>query len=175
MDMPATTRRQFLATMTLGSVAASAVVARGQTASVGLSQLRKAGVIKIGIANQPPYSGLNPDGTITGLAPTVVQVIMGRLSVPKVEGIVAPYGQLIPGLQAGRWAMFGAVLTITKERCQQVVYADPVNDDGGAFGFIPTVVTEGPKSLAEAKQRQLKIGILTGSYLAQKLQGAGVP
>ena len=175
MRVPASTRRQFLAAITIGGFAARAIGAQAQPAATSLEQLRKAGVIKIGIANQPPYSGLNPDGTITGLAPTVVQLIMGRLGVPKVEGIVAPYGQLIPGLQAARWDMIGAVLTITKERCQQVAYADPITDDGGAFGFIPSVLADAPKTIVEAGQKRLKIGILTGSYLAQKLQSANVP
>ena len=174
MKEPIWTRRGVVAAAIAG-IAISPRMALAQASPTSLEQLRKAGVIKIGIVNQPPYSGLNPDGSITGLAPTIVQTIMGRLGVPKVEGIAVPYGQLIPGLQAARWDMIGAVLNITKERCQQVVYADPLTEDAGAFGYVPADVPSAPKGIAEAGQKGLKIGILTGSYLVKKAQGLGVP
>lgn len=158
----------------LGSIAMRPGFVLAQASQASLEQLRKAGVVRLGIVNQPPYSGLNPDGTITGLAPTMVQVIMGRLGVPKLEGIAVPYGQLIPGLQAGRWDMIGAVLNITKERCQQVTYADPLTEDAGALGFIPAALPAPPKTIGEAGQKGLKVGILTGSYLLKKAQGLGV-
>ncbi len=173
MTKLAWTRRSLLAAA-LGSIAGIPRVASAQAPSVSLEQLRKAGVVRIGLVNEPPYSALNPDGTITGLAPTMVQVIMGRLGVPKVEAVAVADGQLIPGLQAGRWDMIGAVLNITKERCQQVVYADPLTEDAGAFGYIPSVVPASPKTMAEAGQKGLKIGILTGSYLVKKAQTVGV-
>lgn len=159
---------------TLGTLAIPPSLALAQAAPTTVEQLRKAGVVRIGIVNQPPYSGLNPDGTITGLAPTMVQTIMGRLGIPKVEGIAVPYGQLIPGLQAGRWDMIGAVLNITKERCQQVTYADPLTEDAGALGFIPAAVSAPPKTIGEVGQKGLKVGILTGSYLLKKAQSLGV-
>jgi len=166
------TRREAIGVLAIGSTFAWAPGAWAQ-AGTSLDQLRKAGVLKIGIANQPPYSGLNPDGTVTGLAPAVVQTIMGRLGVPKIEGHIAPYGQLIPGLQAGRWDMIGAALTITKARCEQVRYADPIVFDGGSIAYAPG--TPAPKSIEDAGKQGLKVGMLTGSYLLQSAQKLGVP
>jgi polar amino acid transport system substrate-binding protein len=170
------TRRGALGVLAGGAVSLGLGEGWAQSGgTVTLAQLRQAKVIKIGIANQPPYSGLNPDGSITGLAPTIIQLIMERLGIPKVEGIIAPYGQLIPGLQAARWDMIGAALTITKQRCEQVVYADPIVADGGALAYVPAAVATPPKSIAEAVKQGLKVGILTGSYLLQTAQKAGVP
>jgi polar amino acid transport system substrate-binding protein len=141
---------------------------------VSLADLRKAGVLKIGIANQPPYSGLAPDGSITGIAPSVVQAVMEKLGIPKVEAVIAPYGQLIPGMQARRWDFIGAALTITKDRCAEVLYTDPITFDGGIMAYVPTDVADPPKSLAELSSRGLKAGVLSGSYLVKRLTDIGV-
>lgn len=167
-------RREVVTALAVGGVALRVGVAAAQSDDV-LERLRKAGVVKIGMANQPPYSGLKPDGSVTGLAPTLVKTIMAKFGVNKVEGVVAPYGQLIPGLQAGRWDMIGASLTITKERCAQVRYSDPITLDGGTIAYIKADQPQPPKSYAEIGSRNLKIGMLTGSYLLKKIQSLGVP
>jgi polar amino acid transport system substrate-binding protein len=99
---------------------------------------------------------------------------MGRLGVPKVEGFVATYGELIPGLQAGRWHMIGASFRLTKERCEQVAFADPVTFDGGAIAFVPGKVEKPGDSLASVASGGQQIGILQGSYLLNSAQAAGV-
>ncbi len=139
-----------------------------------LDKLRKAGVVKVAMANQPPYSGLNPDGSVTGISPTIVQMIMMKLGVPKVEGIIATYGQLIPGLDAGRWDIIGASLRITGKRCPQVLFADPFVFDGGAIGYLPAEIASPPTSIAEIGRMGLKVGILSGSFLIKKAEGLGV-
>lgn len=139
-----------------------------------LEELQAAGSVKVGLANQPPYSGLNPDGTVAGFVPTLIKEIMGRLGVPEVEGFVATYGELIPGLQAGRWHMIGASFRLTKERCEQVAFADPVTFDGGAIAYVPGETEKPGDSLASVAASGGPIGILQGSYLLQSAQAAGI-
>lgn len=139
-----------------------------------LAELRRAGVMRVGLANQPPYSGLNPDGTVSGFVPVLVQRIMAGLGVPRVEGVVATYGELVPGMQAGRWQMIAASFRLTKERCQQVLFTDPVTFDGGAIAHIPGSVPNLPRSVAEVGRARLTVGILQGSYLARLAQESGV-
>jgi polar amino acid transport system substrate-binding protein len=139
-----------------------------------LAALQAAKSVKVGLANQPPYSGMNPDGSLTGLAPAVVKLIMGRLGVPKVEGVVATYGELIPGLQARRWDFVGACLTITQLRCAQVRFSDPIVLDGGSMVYLRGEVTEPPKTLAELGQRNLTVGVLTGGAHSQVASAHGV-
>lgn len=139
-----------------------------------LARAKSAGSIKVGLANQPPYSGLNPDGTLTGYVPKLVERIMASLGVPKVEGFVASYGELIPGLQAGRWDMIAASFRITKQRCEQVRFADPVTFDGGAIAYVPSQVADAPKSIADIGKAGLSAGILQGSYLIRVAEAQGV-
>lgn len=174
--VPARNRRRFMAGLGVCGLAvmlASASVAPSQANEL-LDQLRQAGSVKVGLANQPPYSGLNPDGTVAGFVPTLIKEIMSRLGVPKVEGFVASYGELIPGLQAGRWDIIGASFRLTKERCEQVAFADPVTFDGGAIAYLPGEIEKPGDSIASVAATGMPVGVLQGSYLLQSVQEAGI-
>ena len=151
---------------------ATAVFAPAQAGT--LEEVKAVGAIKVGLANQPPYSGLNPDGTVSGFVPTLIKEIMGRLGVPKVEGFVATYGELIPGLQAGRWQMIGASFRLTKDRCGQVAFADPVTFDGAAIAYVPGATDKPGDSLASVAASGEAVGILQGSYLLKSAESAGI-
>src|SRR5262245_52240138 len=119
------TKRHF--SFMLGAALAGPFVIRPAAAQDDLlARIRAAKKIKVAVPDNPPYSGLAPNGTITGLAPTAVRSVLERLGVPEMEGIASNYGQLIPGLQAGRWDLICACMTITKERCAAVAFADPL-------------------------------------------------
>jgi polar amino acid transport system substrate-binding protein len=187
--MSAPSRRDFLrlaAVAGLTLTAADLIAACGGTsggqasaspeAATGLlAELRRTKSVKIGLPSEPPYSSLNPDGTVTGVAPDVVRAVMKRLGVPNVEGIVAPYADLIPGLAARRWDMIGASLTIRKARCAQVSFVDPIVFDGGCLGYLDSEVPNPPKAIADLASGKYTIGCLTGSYLIQAATKLGVP
>ncbi len=162
-------RRGFVGLMAAGGIGLASGGALAQADGV-LERVRKAGVIKIGMTNGLPYSLLNPDGSVDGVAPTLVKTVMARLGVPKVEGIVGSYGQLIPGLLAGRWDMVGADMTITKERCEQVTYCDPFTVDYAAYVYLPGAFASPPKSLKEMGQRKIKLAMLAGTYNLKVVQ-----
>lgn len=144
-------------------------------APVTLDQLKQAGVVKVGLVNQPPYSALNPDGTIGGFVPTLVQKIMVTLGIERVEPYVATYGELIPGLQAGRWQMISAAFRLTPERCSQVLFTDPVTFDGGAIAYVADRVSKVPTSIADLVTGEGSIGVLQGSYLVKLVSELGIP
>src|SRR5258708_7299425 len=73
-----------------------------------LARLQAAKKVRVGIANQPPFSSLNPDGSITGGAPSISKIILGRLGITEIEGFIGTYGELIPGMLAGRWDFVSA-------------------------------------------------------------------
>ncbi|HKX16646.1 MAG TPA: transporter substrate-binding domain-containing protein [bacterium] len=166
-----------LAGITLPIVGALRAVSTSPVAAAPsglLNSLRQAKVVRIALANQPPYSALKPDGTVTGIGPIVVQTVMARLGVPRVEGIIAPYANLIPGLQAQRWDIIGAVFNISKARCAQVLYADPLVFDGASIAYFPSETPSVPKSIADIGRLGLTVGILSGSYLIQRAEDRGV-
>jgi polar amino acid transport system substrate-binding protein len=139
-----------------------------------LARLRAAKKARIGIANQPPFSSLNPDGTVTGLGPSVAQTIMGRLGIPQLEGTIATYGELIPGMLAGRWDFVAATLTISKERCTQVLFADPVAFEGPCIFWMKGRSKDNPKSIADLVKLKAKVGVPTGGAAMRSLLDAGL-
>jgi polar amino acid transport system substrate-binding protein len=139
-----------------------------------LARLRQAKSVKVGIANQPPFSSLNPDGTMTGIAPTIAQRVMERLGVPRMEGSVATYGELIPGMLAGRWDFVAASLTITKERCTQVRFSDPLSFEGNCIVAVPEKNALKPKTMADLIRANVSVGVPTGGAQYRQLLTAGM-
>jgi len=163
-------RRKILGTAAGLGTALAAGPLRAQSGNGLLERLRKAGSVKIGIANAPPYSSLKPDGTVDGVAPSIVKVVMERLGVPKLEVSTAPYGQMIPGLQAGRWDIIGASMSVSKARCELVRFADPFTIDHNAVAYIPSVLPDPPRSIAETPIKNVTIGVTAGSYVQAFLE-----
>lgn len=139
-----------------------------------LADLKSAGVIKMGLANQPPYSSVAPDGTVGGFVPAIIQQVMEKIGIPRIEASVASYGQLIPGLQAGRWQMIGAAFRLSKERCAAVMFTDPVVFDGGALAFQEGRVSNSPAAIESLASTDGSVGILQGSYLVRLAVSLGV-
>lgn len=166
----------------VGSAVGSLIFAGGtkvwaQPASKGqgtLAALQAAKKVSVGLANQPPLSGLNPDGTVTGLVPTVASAVMARLGVPDMEGTLAPYGELIPGMQAGRWDFVATSLTINKGRCAQVKFSDPISFDGGALVSIKGDLPNPPKLVKDLVERKLVVGSELGGANSRIALAAGV-
>ncbi len=148
--------------------------ASAQGASQGqglLARLQASKKVKVGIANQAPFSVLNPDGTLTGVAPTISQIIMKRLGITEMEGFVGSYGELVPGMLAGRWDYISACLTVTEPRCQQVTYSDPITSDSRCI--VTLKGEKGPKKIAELKD--YVVGLLAGGADFRLVQVRGVP
>jgi len=139
-----------------------------------LSKVKKAGVINIGLANDPPASIINPDGSVTGEGPYTVEKIMAKLGVPKVNGIVATFGELVPGLQAGRWDMIGGVISVTKARCALIQYTDPFQFNGMEIAWFSDAVSQAPTSIGDVGKRGLIAGFNAGSAYIAVAKNLGV-
>ena len=136
-----------------------------------LARLQASKKVRVGLANQAPFSALNPDGTVTGAAPTISQMVMARLGITEIEGIIGSYGELVPGLMAGRWDFIAACLTVTQPRCEQVQYSDPITSDGRCI--VTLKGEKGPTKIAELKD--YTIGLLGGGADFRLVQTRGVP
>jgi polar amino acid transport system substrate-binding protein len=156
---------------TCGSAFAQVAVDKGQGL---LTKLQAAKKVRIGFPNQPPFSALNPDGTVTGAAPTITQRIMERLGIPGIEGILASYGELIPGMLADRWDFVSAAMTITKARCGQVRFGDPIIFDGDNIVAIKDHPGPMPKRLSELALGGFVVGAPAGGADVKALLAAGV-
>jgi polar amino acid transport system substrate-binding protein len=167
------TRRRVVA---LGGLALSTPALIGPRATLAqgqglLARLQASKQVRVGLANQLPFSALNPDGTLTGVAPTITQMVMKALGIAQIEGFIGSYGELVPGMLAGRWDFIATCLTVTQPRCQQVAYSDPITSDGRCI--VTLKGEKGPKQIAELKD--YTIGLLGGGADFRLVQTRGVP
>lgn len=98
-----------------------------------LERLREQGFARIAIANEPPWTQVNADGTVTGAAPEVAKAVLARLGIDDVVASISEYGAMIPGLQARRFDLVTAGLFIKAERCEAVIFSEPDLCDAESF------------------------------------------
>ena len=139
-----------------------------------LERLRRQKVVKVGIANASPFSAMRPDGSMTGVGPTMAQRVLERLGIPRMEGSIATYGELIPGMLAGRWDFIAAAMTMTKERCRQVLFADPMTFEGPCI-VAPVSSNPGrPQTISDLARLKVSVGALSGGAQYRQLVEGGV-
>ncbi|MBB1022532.1 transporter substrate-binding domain-containing protein, partial [Dietzia sp. E1] len=71
-----------------------------------------------------PYSFME-NGELTGATVALHREIFGNLGIETVEGVNADFGALIPGLQANRFDVVSAGMSILPERCEQAAFSEP--------------------------------------------------
>jgi len=89
-----------------------------------LQTLQDRGSVTVGFAGEAPYSFME-DGELTGATVALHREIFGNLGIETVEGVNADFGALIPGLQANRFDVVSAGMSILPERCEQAAFSEP--------------------------------------------------
>lgn len=150
--------------------------AAGSTGGQDLLALgRKQGYLRVGIANEPPYTSVTTDGTVTGCEPDVFRAVCKRLGISDIQGIITPYDAMIPGLKANRWDAVTAGLFMKQSRCSQVLYSEPVIVSTESFGVKPGNPKKIDTVAAVLANPDLKIVVLPGGFEEGILKTAKVP
>ncbi|MET9377152.1 ectoine/hydroxyectoine ABC transporter substrate-binding protein EhuB [Streptomyces sp. NPDC002992] len=125
--MPRTTQQIRRRTLLWGTAAAAAGAAGCARVASGdaLGRLRSQGTVRLGIAGEVPYGYVDEQGAFTGEAPELARVIFGRLGIENVQPVATDFASLIPGLNSQQFDVVSAGMYINKERCAQVLFADP--------------------------------------------------
>ncbi|MCX4823319.1 ectoine/hydroxyectoine ABC transporter substrate-binding protein EhuB [Streptomyces sp. NBC_01142] len=90
-----------------------------------LARLKSQGTVRLGIAGEKPYGYVDEQGEFTGEAPELARVIFKRLGIADVQPVATDFASLIPGLNSQQFDVVSAGMYINKERCEQVIFADP--------------------------------------------------
>ncbi|MBO1001620.1 ectoine/hydroxyectoine ABC transporter substrate-binding protein EhuB [Pseudogracilibacillus auburnensis] len=126
--------RKWLVVLALFIAFVFALTACGDSASSGngedsdssdrLTQLQEDGTVVVGFANEKPYA-YEEDGELKGVAVDVATAVLNELGIENVEGHLADFGQLIPGLEAKKYDIITASMAINAERCENVAFGEP--------------------------------------------------
>lgn len=117
--------------MLLGTAAAGALGAAGAAgcsrvpSGDALARLKSQRTVRLGIAGEVPYGYVDDQGEFTGEAPELARVIFKRLGIDNVQPVATDFASLIPGLNSEQFDVVSAGMYINKERCEQVIFADP--------------------------------------------------
>ncbi|GAB4097965.1 ectoine/hydroxyectoine ABC transporter substrate-binding protein EhuB [Sinomonas halotolerans] len=156
----------------------SAVPVGGPAAAAGgglLETAKSQGFLRVAIANEPPYTQVSADGTVSGCEPDVLRAVCKRLGIEEIQGIVTPYGSMIPGLNANRWDVIAAGLFMKQSRCSQVAYSEPVIVSTESYA-TPKGNPKGITSIAAiTADPSLRIAVLPGGFEEGILKTANVP
>jgi polar amino acid transport system substrate-binding protein len=164
----------------LGTAAAGALGAAGAAgcsrvpSGDALARLRTQRTVRLGIAGEVPYGYVDDQGEFTGEAPELARVIFKRLGIDNVQPVATDFASLIPGLNSEQFDVVSAGMYINKERCEQVIFADPEYQMLDAF-----IVRKGnPKNLhtyEDVVKAKAKFATGTGYAEIQYAVAAGFP
>ncbi|MQA84594.1 MAG: ectoine/hydroxyectoine ABC transporter substrate-binding protein EhuB [Streptosporangiales bacterium] len=144
----------------------------GESVQNTLDKIKEDGKVRIGFANEGPYSYKDANGELVGEAPAVHAEVFKALGVPELEPFLTDFGSLIPGLVANRWDVVTAGMFILPDRCQQALFSEPEYRGDSAF-----LVKEGnPKKITtyeDVAQKKATIGVLSGAVEADYAESAG--
>ncbi len=161
--------------------AAAATVAMGLAACGGsdsggdgdkLSQLQDDGKVTVGFAGEEPYS-FEEDGELTGATIALHEEIFKELGIDEVEGVQTEFGSLIPGLNAGRFDVVSAGMSILPERCEEADFGDPeILYTTGLM--VPKGNPKNLKDLDDVKESGAKLATQTGAIESDYAEKMGI-
>lgn len=101
-----------------------------------LAEIKARGVLKVGIAADPPFEDRASDGTWVGYLPALETRFAQSLGV-KIEFVPTSFTSIVAGLQAGKYDMAGADLHATEERKKAIDFSDSFYASGTSFFLLP--------------------------------------
>ncbi|MHC8516716.1 ectoine/hydroxyectoine ABC transporter substrate-binding protein EhuB [Sporosarcina sp. ITBMC105] len=139
-----------------------------------LQSLQDKGVVKVGFANEKPYAFEDDNGELQGGAVTIAKEVFKNLGIEEVDGHLSDFGQLIPGLGAGKFDVITAGMAITPDRCKSVAFGEPEMQYGE--GLI--VATGNPENLRSYKDiaanPDIKVAVMSGATEKDFMMREGV-
>jgi len=173
------TRRDFLrrgAVAGTFALAGPAVMAACSSTSSGdtLANAKKAGTIKVGIANEAPYGFTDPSGKVTGESVEVGRAVLKALGINDIQATTVEFGSLIPALGARQFDMVTAGMFINPTRCAAATFSDPDYTAPTAF-LVPKGNPKGIATFDDVKSKNLKLAVLSGAVEQGYAKDSGIP
>lgn len=141
-------------------------------ASGKLAELQEEGKVTVGFAGEEPYS-FEDGGELTGATIALHKEVFAELGIDEVEGVKTEWGSLIPGLNAGRFDVISAGMSILPERCDQAAFGDP------EILYTTALMTkkgnpQGLKNMQDVKDKGSKMAAMSGAIESGYAQDLGI-
>lgn len=149
------------ATVALGLAACGDSGSGGDGDGDTLAQLKDDGVVTVAFAGEEPYS-YEEDGELKGATIALHEEIFKELGVDEVKGVKTEWGSLIPGLNAGRFDVVSAGMSILPDRCKQAAFGDPEILYTTAL-MVPKGNPKNLKDLSDVEDSDAKLATMSGA------------
>jgi polar amino acid transport system substrate-binding protein len=128
------TRRTVLRAGLAAAAASSALIGRphGASADDTLAEVKKRGELVIATEMQFPPFDISDNGTYKGVDRDLIDAVAKELGV-KVKYLDLPWTSILPGLEAKKFDLCIAPVTITKERMKRYLFTVPIADATAAL------------------------------------------
>jgi len=137
-----------------------------------LERLRDDGTVTVGFAGEAPYSFMQ-DGELTGATVALHREIFRNLGIENVEGVSTDFGALIPGLQAGRFDVVSAGMSILPQRCEQALFSEPEFNYTTAL-MVPQGNPEQLDDMQSIADSGVRMAVLTGAIESDYASALGI-
>jgi polar amino acid transport system substrate-binding protein len=126
-----------------------------------LAKIKAAGVIRVGIAADPPYTFQDPNGDWKSFIPELVRKLGPYLGV-KIEFVGTTWTTIVAGLQADKYDIIGASINATPERAKAIDFTIPYNY-AGSYYYIRKDNPKNFKTLDDLNKPEVTIAFVTGA------------
>ncbi|WP_020670696.1 ectoine/hydroxyectoine ABC transporter substrate-binding protein EhuB [Amycolatopsis nigrescens] len=130
--------------------------------------------IKVGFGNEAPYGFTDASGKLTGAEPEVARVVLKAMGIDEMEAVPSDFGQLIPGLQAKKFAFVAAGMSIRPDRCETAAFSAPEFKVASSF-LVPKGNPQGIRRFEDISGKDVKIAVLSGAVEKGYAEEVGVP
>ncbi len=137
-----------------------------------LQRIQDEGTVTVGFAGEAPYSFMQ-DGELTGATVALHRKIFSNLGVDDVEGVPTEFGALIPGLQAGRFDVVSAGMSILPQRCEQALFSEPEFNYTTAL-MVPQGNPQQLSDMQSIADKDVRMAVLTGAIESDYASALGI-
>lgn len=140
----------------------------------GLLDKAKAEGLAVAFYNYNPNSFFNDKGELVGTDPDTLNAVLAAMDAKIASTQDTEWGNLIPGLKAGRFDAVAAGMYITPERCEEVAFSEPI------FGVTNAIAMPkgNPKEIEKIEDiaaKGLTVAVIAGSGHVGYAALAGIP
>lgn len=149
------------------------LMAATEASASDLMDRAKSDGLKVAFYNFIPYSYETESGELTGTDVDTLNAVLAEMGGKIDTAQATEWGNLIPGLKAGRFDVVAAGMFVTPKRCGQVAFSEPI------FGIQQTLIVpkgnpKGIKNYDDVASMGLTIATLSGSAHVGYAEASGI-
>ena len=136
--------------------------------------VRKAGVLRCGVATSPPYTMKDPlTGNYSGVFPELCRDFAEKVLKVKVEYVDTTWDNIVAGLQSDKWDV-SLSLNDTPERRKAISFTEPVIDYSVTLAYNKNnpKVPKSIHSVADIDKPGMIVTVMSGTVQDKAITGA---